>query len=152
RLPFFYSPQSAADRFAKAFLGRDYGNVMASGDKSWPSIAVMLAGEWQGARAASNERVARRFPSRREPRIGPHFACASRWRRQNSDASTQCDRSRDHAAGAAVESLRVADDPKLPAPGSRLGDLFHAPFRHCHGQQGAAVQLATMAPTGEDAP
>src|SRR5262245_44208578 len=124
---------------------------MASGDKSWPSIAGMLAIEWQGARAASNKRVAKRFPSRREQGIGPHFACVSRWTRHNPDASTQCDRSRDHAAGAAVESLRVADDPELPAPGSHLGDLFHAPFRHCHGQQRAAVQLATMAPTGEDA-
>src|SRR5262249_12134271 len=48
RLPFFYLPQSAADRFAKAFLGRDCGNVMASGDKSWPSIAVMLAASGRG--------------------------------------------------------------------------------------------------------
>jgi len=104
-----------------------------------------------GTGAASNERVARRFPSRREARIGRHFACASRSRRQNSDSSTQCNRSRDRTAGAAVESLRLADDPELSPPGSRLGDLCHAAFRHCHGQQRASVQLATMAATGEDA-
>jgi hypothetical protein len=59
-------------------FGRDYGNVMASGDKRWPSIAVMLASEWQGA--GVSEKFARRLQCCQDARIGRRFGCGSRLR------------------------------------------------------------------------
>src|SRR5258706_12526221 len=59
-----------------------------------------------------------------------------------------CDDSRNHTAGAAVEPLFVARDPRLFAGSNRFRRLFHAAFRHHHPQQQAPLELAAAAPTG----
>src|SRR5262249_57604620 len=89
-------------------------------DGGWGQKLAFILGSClasgRGAHAASNERVATRFPSRREPRIGGPFSFSATTGPPNSGGGAEICPSPCYTPHAAVGSPSLILPPQLPLP------------------------------------